>query len=234
MPKSISKFWGWQTEAWEDPVPLPEELPPVMKFDSEMLPEAFRGWLCDIAERMQVPLDFPAAGVVVVISSLVGRRLGVRPKRLDDWLVVPNLWGMIVGRPALLKTPALAEITKPLERIIAKAHEKYKDDLEIYEIEAMTAEVEQKAFKKRLEKLASKAVESGDRSALTQAAHTEGIEEPEKPVLRRYKTEDATTEKIGELLVENPNGLLYHRDELSGWFRNLDKQGRDGGPSVFP
>jgi len=34
------------------------------------------------------------------------------------------------------------------------------------------------------------------------------------PSLRRYKTNDTTVEKLGELLRENPNGLLVLRDEL--------------------
>ncbi|MBN9377077.1 MAG: hypothetical protein J0H93_01730 [Chlamydiales bacterium] len=37
----------------------------------------------------------------------------------------------------------------------------------------------------------------------------------EVPILKRYKTEDSTVEKIGEILNENPNGILVHRDELS-------------------
>jgi hypothetical protein len=28
----------------------------------------------------------------VVAGSLIGRKVGIHPKRQDDWLVVPNLW----------------------------------------------------------------------------------------------------------------------------------------------
>jgi putative DNA primase/helicase len=38
---------------------------------------------------------------------------------------------------------------------------------------------------------------------------------------------DTTVEKLGELLSENPNGLLLFRDELSGFLRTLDKQGHE-------
>ena len=34
-------------------------------------------------------------------------------------------------------------------------------------------------------------------------------------------------EKIGELLNKNPRGLLINRDELIGWFRSLDREGRE-------
>src|SRR5215211_5737714 len=220
-------------DAWEPPEPLPHGLPPVDTFDPAMLPQCLRGRLANIAERMQVPLDYLAAGAMVVISSLVGRKLGIYPKKRDDWIVVPNLWGMIVGRSALLKSPALAEVMKPLGRLIADAHEAYKEELAEYEIEAMVAEAEAKALKKTMEKLASEAAKTGDRSELMEAARAKGAETPEPPTLRRYKTEDATVEKIGELLVENPQGILNHRDELSGWFRSLEKQGREGDRAFY-
>jgi hypothetical protein len=218
-------------DAWEPPEPLPHGLPPVDTFDPAMLPQCLRGRLANIAERMQVPLDYLAAGAMVVISSLVGRKLGIYPKKRDDWIVVPNLWGMIVGRSALLKSPALAEVMKPLGRLIADAQEAHKEELAGYEIKAMVAEAEAKALKKNIELLASQAAKTGDRSKLMEAAKTGGSEAPECPTLRRYKTEDATVEKIGDLLLENPKGILNHRDELSGWFRSLDKQGREG-PTV--
>jgi Protein of unknown function (DUF3987) len=230
---------AWPNEAgpgvdeWEPPAPLPEGLPPVDTFDPVMLPVCLKGWLEDIAERMQVPLDYLAAGAMVVISSLVGRKLGIYPKKRDDWIVVPNLWGMIVGRSALLKSPALAEVMKPLGRLIADAHEAHKEELADYEIKAMVAEAEAKALKKNIEQLASQAAKTGDRSKLMEAAKTEGTEVPEPPTLRRYKTEDATVEKIGDLLIENPQGILNHRDELSGWFRSLEKQGREGDRAFY-
>ena len=56
-----------------------------------------------------------------------GRRVGIRPKRYDDWVVVPNLWGLVVGPPGLLKTPMLREILKPLMRLAARAREERRD-----------------------------------------------------------------------------------------------------------
>jgi hypothetical protein len=87
-------------DAWDDPVSLPEGLPPVAPLDPAMLPEPLRGWIMDVSERMQIPPDFAAAGAVVVAGSLIGRKVGIHPKRRDDWLVVSNLWGAVVGRPS--------------------------------------------------------------------------------------------------------------------------------------
>ena len=62
-----------------------------------MLPERFRGWIFDMANRACVPADYPAAAAIVALSGLIGRRLAIRPKRQDDWLVPPNLWARRSG-----------------------------------------------------------------------------------------------------------------------------------------
>ena len=192
-----------QSETWADPVPLPKGPPPVAPFTPDMLPEALKDWIEDIALRMQVPSDFLGVGAMVVAGALVGRKLGIHPKRRDDWLVVPNIWGMIVGRPGFTKSPALAEVMKPLGRLIDDSYARYKEDLATYEREMESAwEYDEKP-------------------------------EAEEPSLRRYKVGDATTEKIVELLAENPNGLLVHRDELSGWLTMLDKQSREGDRAFY-
>ena len=44
---------------------------------------------------------------------------------------------------------------------------------------------------------------------------------------KRYLVHDATVEKLGELLAENPNGLTLARDELIGFLRSMDRQGHE-------
>ena len=56
---------------------------------------------------------------------------------------------------------------------------------------------------------------------------------PEEPRERRYITQDATTAKLGELLHENPQGLLIHRDELSGWLKSFEKSGQENDRHFF-
>jgi hypothetical protein len=232
--EGATEFYAAADDEWEDPAPLPEGLPPVAALDPAMLPEPLRGWIMDVSERMQIPPDFAAAGAVVVAGSLIGRKIAIHPKRHDDWLVVPNLWGAVVGRPSLMKSPALTEVMKPLARLIAEAYEAYQDAMLAYETDIMVAEATKAAFKDELKKAAREAAKSGNRSKLDEIARRgQDAEGPEEPVLRRYKTEDATVEKISEILLENPRGILVHRDELSGWLRNLDKQGREGDRAFY-
>jgi hypothetical protein len=228
------EFYATSHDEWEDPEPLPDGLPPVASLDPAMIPEPLRGWIVDVSERMQIPPDFAGAGAVVVAGSLIGRKVGVHPKRQDDWLVVPNLWGAVVGRPSLMKSPALAEVMKPLARLVAEAYEEHQEAKLVYATDVLVAEATKAAVKDVLKRAAREAAKSGDRSKLEEIARRgQDTEVPEEPVLRRYKTEDATVEKISEILLENPRGILVHRDELSGWLRNLDKQGREGDRSLY-
>jgi putative DNA primase/helicase len=217
-----------ETDEWEDTAPLPDGLPSVLPFDPAMLPGPLRAWVLDIAERMQVPLDYCASGAVVIAASLIGRKVGIRPKRYDDWLVIPNLWGAVVGPPAALKSPALAEIMKPLDLLVAKARETHEKALDEYEAEAAAVEAEKAALKDEIKRAAKASVKNGDRSELDKLIERQrNTETPKPPTMRRYKTNDPTVEKLAELLGENPRGLLAYRDELTGWLRSLDRQGRE-------
>ena len=216
---------GQVIEEWPEPVTLPEGLPPVQSLEPEMIPEPFRGWIMDISDRMQCPPDFTAAAAIVVAGAIIGRACGIYPKRRDDWLEYPNLWGAVIGRPSLLKSPAIAEALKPLRRLAADADKIYQEELLEYEKEKMIA----KAKKDALEKSIKDAIKKGE----DPMSLFDGSEELIPPVHRRFMTQDGTTEKIGEILVNNPRGLLNCRDELIGWLKNMNKPGREGDRAFY-
>src|SRR5512132_1342903 len=112
---------------WPEPQSLPSGLPAVPPFPADLLPVAFRAWVMDVSERMQCPADFPAVAVMIAAGSLIGRQIAIRPKRYDDWTVVPNLWGAGIGRPSLMKSPALHEALIPLMGIEAAAAEQHRE-----------------------------------------------------------------------------------------------------------
>lgn len=226
--KLISK-----NENWEIPICIPDGLTPVKPFNQEMLPEAIKGWILDISERMQIPPDFSASSCIVVLSSLIGRKIGIFPKRKDDWLVIPNLWGAVVGRPSLLKSPAIAEIMKPLNSFLENASKQYQNKTAVYEQELMLQEAKKSALKDLMKQSVKKAAKSGSTLDIQQCYQKNHIQNIEKPTLKRYKTEDSTIEKISEILKENPQGLLIHRDELFGWLKSLDKYGREGDRAFY-
>ena len=107
--------------------PLPSALSTRVKaFEYEILPKSFQPWIKDIAERMQCPPDFPAVSAMVVLASLVGRQIVIRPKKHDTWEVTPNLWGAVVGTPGVLKTPALKEPMTSILKFQASSLESFE------------------------------------------------------------------------------------------------------------
>lgn len=48
-----------------------------------------------------------------------------------------------------------------------------------------------------------------------------------------YKITDATVESLGEILIENPWGVLAYRDELHGLLKSLDKEGQEGARAFY-
>ena len=212
--------------AWPDPVPLPDALPPVPAFDAELLPEAMRGWIVDIAERMQCPPDFPAVGVITALSGLIGARAVVAPKQHDDWRVAPNLWGLIVGRPGVMKSPALGEVLKPLHRLESTEREQWQAAHEAWELDTKVAELAGKANEKQAAAVAAK----DPTKARALLAPTD---QPSEPTMRRYVVNDSTVEALADLLVENPWGLLVYRDELHGLLCSMDKQGQEGARGFY-
>src|SRR5713226_1916186 len=217
-----------QCAPWPEPQPLPQGRPPVPPFSLALLPAALAPWVADIADRVQCPPDFVAVGVMVAAAGVIGRQIAIRPKRQDDWAVVPTLWGLAVGAPGSMKSPALAEALRPLRRLITDAQARYEEHRLAQRIRA----AEQKA---RRHDLARRV-----RDAVANEEPTEDLREPVEaarrdplPVEPRYLVNDTTVEKLGELLNQNPNGLLLFRDELSGFLHTMDRPGHENARAFY-
>lgn len=206
---------------WSEIQPLKNELPPVEPFEMALLPDAFGPWVKDIAERMQCPPDFAAIPLMIGVSSLIGNKVGIRPKARDEWLVAPNLWGGIVGRPSLMKSPAISEALNPLKRLEAIAREQFCKAEKEYQADRI---IQEEVIKKSRKDI-STAIRNGEDPK--QAAAVLLDDEAEPPTRRRYVLNDSTTEALGAILADNPSGLLLFRDELIGLLKQLDKEGRE-------
>jgi putative DNA primase/helicase len=209
---------------WSDPQPLPSGIPDVLSFNDELLPWSFRGWLRDVAERTQAPIDFSAAAAMVALSAVIGRRIAIRPKQHDDWSVIPNLWGMAVGKPGVMKSQAIQESFRPLTRLEIEAGERYEKAVRDFASQQMIAEARKKAAQSEI----AKALKNGDASLAKELADRAVDEELQKPARVRYLVSDATVEKMGEILKDNPRGVAQLRDEVLGLLKSLDREGQEG------
>lgn len=214
-------------EPWPELQPLPPALPPVAAFDYDLLPGSLRAFVSDIAERMQCPPDFPAVSMMIVAAGVLGNRICIRPKRRDDWTVVPNLWGCIVGRPGIMKTPAAAEGVKFLHRLEAEKREAFQARQDAYEIEKAAYEIVKKARNDAIKRAVAEGTDP------VEAAKSFPASEPVPPTEIRYVVNDSTVAKLGVMLQQNPRGLTIFRDELVGLLRDLDREGHESDRAFY-
>jgi putative DNA primase/helicase len=221
---------------WGEPKDLPTRLAPVADFSLEFLPPLIAPWVGDISERLQCPPDYVAVTALVALGSLIGRRIGIKPQQKTDWLEVPNVWGCFVGKPGMLKSPAMMEALKPLHHLEAEAAKAHAAAL--VDHQAALAEfklhkpVKESVLKEELKKKVSEKVVSLGGVASIKDLIKEAQKEdplglgagPEEPKPVRYRTNDSSYEALGELLVVNSMGLLVERDELVSLLRHLDKE----------
>lgn len=211
---------------WPEPHPLPDGLHPVEAFDFDLLPATLRPWAQDICERVQCAPDFVAVGIMTGLGALIGRKLGIRPQARTDWTATANQWGLIVGRPGVLKSPALEQALAPLKRLAARAVEDFAAEIEAHRLALQVAKLRADAG----------TAEARKRLASNPCADVAGlldVAEPDAPTLRRYMANDTSPAALGELLRQNPNGLLVFRDELVSLLRGLDREDQAEGRGFY-
>ena len=217
---------------WGTPRPIRASLSPVPAFDGDvLLPEPLRAWIMDEADRMPTAPDFLAAAVLVGLGAVIGARCAIKPKARDAWLIVPNLWGAMVALPSAKKSPAMDAALKPMDRLAAKAAEAHRAEIEAFETDATIHKARCEAIEGEIKAAAKKPGANLKARADELRQHKSAA--PKAPTMRRYQTNDTTVEKVGELLRDNPAGLLMRRDELVGLLAAWDREGREGDRAFY-
>jgi phage/plasmid primase-like uncharacterized protein len=221
-----------QLKIWPEPKEVHTDLPLAPDFDAKtLLPKTLADFVLDEADRMPCSPEYIAAALIVCLGSVIGARCGIKPKRRDDWIVTPNLFGGIVGDPSSKKSPALGTVTRFLDRLEAKEAEKLEDAKKIFEAERAAFEAHQSAVKASMKKAAGGKPDHLKMNAAI--ADLQDLQAPEEPKERRFKSNDSTVEKLGDLLVDNQQGMLVYRDELIGLLASWEKEGKEGDKAFY-
>lgn len=206
-----------QGDPWPDPFPLPSSLLPVAGFDFDLLPDAVRPWIADAAGRMQCAPEFMAVSAMASLGALIGRKVAIRPKVHDDWAVVGNMWALLVGRPGVLKSPAMEEALRPIRALAAAAQTDFTAAKARHQVAASAATLRQRENTAR----AAKVLKGNPQADVSDLLAEEDLAEP---TLKRYIANDTNVASLGVLLQQNPNGLLVYRDEMVSLLSTLDRE----------
>lgn len=227
----IETVAGRSLQGWTDPVAVRSALPAVEAFDPTLLPAVFMPWITDIAERMQCPPDFPAVSAMIAAAGVIGRRVGIRPKKLDDWLVVPNLWGVLIGRPSMMKTPPLKEVMRPVKALIKAADHEHEQAMREHRDRGQELDLRKAALESRIKSKLRKS-DGADEEIAELLGITEDMA-AELPQRKRYVVNDATVQALSEVMAENPNGVTLVRDELIGFLKSLDMESQQAARAFY-
>lgn len=211
-------------------VRAPDALPPpnmaVLRMNRRAAPELpldllgpfWRGWTNDAADGAGAPADYVLVTLLCAASATIGNARHVSPWR--SWSEPPVLWCAAVGDPASGKSPAAGPVIRILSAVEETLAVGFKETRRRWE----TAKEGAAACKAKWKTEVQDAAERGNAPPMMPASATE----PPEPQRPRIRANDATLEKLGLMLSGLPKGLLYHRDELAGWFGNFDRYSGGG------
>jgi hypothetical protein len=220
--------------AWPEPRPIVSKLPPAPEFNTGLLlPPTLASYVQDESNRMPCAQDYVGAALLVALGATIGSRAALKPKQRDDWLVVPNLWGAVVGDPSSKKSPAIEKGLRFLDRLEALEADRLSKLVVEYEAERSAFEARESAVQASMKQAAGGKTQH-DPSAMRQAIEQmRSLVPPEEPVARRYRSNDATIAKLAEILVRSPDGLVVVRDELTGLLSSFDQSGHESDRSFY-
>ncbi|OAI07029.1 hypothetical protein A1353_08380 [Methylomonas methanica] len=230
--EEVPESWlsdGMADSDWLEPSSLTEsDLLPVKPFDEKMLPKVLRVFVKDACYRMQTSMDFVAVSLLVGLGSLIGSGCSIRPKQLDNWAVIPNLWGVCIGHPSLMmKSPSMGQILSLLKRL-------QKQYFQLYEEQKVLDEIEKKEIARQIDEIEKKIDAPLDLD--DDSEPEEDIEQLKKTLVqlklqltktigpRIFVVNDSSPQSLAHLHVTNERGTLVYKDELTGSFVHWDRR----------
>jgi hypothetical protein len=196
---------------------------PAPVLDDDALPLGWETWITQEAAARGCPRDYVAAALIVGASAWIGNSRDVAA--IQTWSEPPHLWLAMVGAPSTGKTPALKPIIEACRAIEREAEPGWQAETAEHAVLAGAA----RAIEEQWRADVRQAVKDGQPAP----PRPPGADAPPEPPRPRLLAMDATTEELQHLLAGQPRGLLYVRDELTGWFGNLDRYGGQGGDRAF-
>lgn len=207
-----------------------DDLAEVKKLDVDLfLPAEIAEFVKDTAHRLSVSPDFITIPLLIGLSSLIAGKVAMKPKSKDDFCIFPNLWGGLIGNPSSRKSDSLKQALSFFSPLETKVKEEYDDKKVQYDKESGRYRITKQALEEELKKLIK-----FNKPTTAIDARLNELNEPQKVLTKRFKINEATTQKITEILRDNSEpSILLERDELSGFLCGLDKKENEADRAYF-
>ncbi|MCB1331035.1 MAG: DUF3987 domain-containing protein [Maritimibacter sp.] len=214
-PQPFAPEWAEPDPGLLRPIrPLAPRLPLHNVFGSRI-----GSWIEKSAEAKGAPADYVMGTLLATVGALIGNARWASP--WPGWLEPPVIWIMNIGRPSSGKSPAMDAVIEPL-RIAEQALRKAAlAERVAWNETSEVAKIVEHVWKDEV-RAAAKARETPPEMPV--ACYIEP-----KPHVPRLVVNDATIERMGVILSEQPRGVLLMRDELAGFIENFGRYSSSAG-----
>jgi len=161
-------------------------------FPIEIFPNEIQAYMLSCKNTLDSSLDYMGCSFLWSMSIIVGNAVKVQVK--TGWIENNTLWFSVVGKAGIGKTPSIANIIFPLQKVNNRELKKYIKQNEKY-LAYMLLDKKEKA----------------------------NTEEIKKPAKTQFIADDITLEALVDLHEENKNAIGLFKDELAGWFKDMNK-----------
>lgn len=180
-------------------------------------------WLSAAAEGAGAPVDYTAGALLASISALVGNARRICP--WPSWDEPAALWVANVGLPSSNKSPGIDPVLRLLTVIEQEMATGFDAKLREWETDRKAAACTREQW--------DIDVKEAVKQERPPPMLPETAVEPPEPLRPRLVVNDLTSEKMAQLLAAHQRGLLFFRDELSGWLGGFDKYNGGGSDRAF-
>jgi hypothetical protein len=213
-------------DGWPEPDMrlIEDDCVPAPQLDNDALPAGWSDWISSEAQARGCPRDYVAAGLIGAASGLIcnARRVAATA----DWTEPAHVWSALIGAPSAGKTPALRPVIDASRQLERDEEPAWRQATAQYERDAEAASAREKAWRERVRDAASNGRAPPNRPT--------DSEPPVRAPRPRLIAMDTSVEELQRMLAEAPRGLLYTRDELSGWLGSFGRySGKDADRPFF-
>lgn len=181
---------------------------------------SWTSWIETAAEVKNCPADFVTVSLIAIAATLIGNARRGMP--WSGWTEPCILWSICVGPPSSGKSPGQDSVLEPLRKIEIEFAASYAETLRKHKGAVVVAKENCADWEG--------AVKEAVKAGTPPPDMPEDAVEPERPRRPRIVVTDSSIEEMANLLQQNPHGLGFHRDELSGWLANFERRGGSDRP----
>lgn len=164
-------------------------------FPVECLPEKIKGYVEEVAESLQVPVDMAAVSALTVVSLCVQGKYVVNPK--PGWIEPLNLYSVVVARPSERKSPVMREMTDVIYQYIQEENQRREPEIAQYNLE-------KEILTRKIESIKQAAAKAKNDISIDDALEAQKeLSELQEVKQLRLIADDASPEALTSLLYQN-------------------------------